>query len=181
MLVGLTGYAQVGKDTAADALVGWERIGFADELRAMTEKLDPYLKPNPGFGNMPRRYSEVMATDGYEWAKKHTDLRRFLVTLGPGMRELNNDIWVRPVALAIVSGPRDIVVTDVRYHNEAKMIKELGGRIIHILRPGYGPANKEEEHSISLLTKVLPTIPVLNEGTIEELHAKVREEARYRG
>ena len=45
MLVGITGYAGSGKDTAALALLnnGFERRAFADPLRAGLLGIDPWL------------------------------------------------------------------------------------------------------------------------------------------
>lgn len=46
MILGLSGYARAGKDTAADILVsnhGYRRIGFADPVREMLSKLDPIV------------------------------------------------------------------------------------------------------------------------------------------
>ena len=45
-MIGLTGYAYVGKDTLAGLLVrshGYHRLGFADPLKAMLLALDPVM------------------------------------------------------------------------------------------------------------------------------------------
>jgi len=185
MLVGFAGYAQVGKNTAANFISSVDcQFSFADELRNFVAELDPYLKPNPGMG-WPRRYSEVMATEGYEWAKKHTDLRRFMVSLGAGVRELEPDAWLRPVARRILGredGLAALSVTDVRYANEARYLKEqFGALIIYIERPGYGPANDEEERSFREMIHQVPVTTVVNDGTKEELGKLIRSEAYYIG
>ena len=46
-LVGLSGYAQVGKDTVGKILVekyGFERVSFADKLREVLYALDPTVR-----------------------------------------------------------------------------------------------------------------------------------------
>ena len=46
MIIGLSGYAQVGKDTVANILVehyGYTRIGFADIIRKAAYILDPLI------------------------------------------------------------------------------------------------------------------------------------------
>ena len=46
MIIGLSGYAQVGKDTVAQILVeeyGYSRIGFADIIRNACYRLNPIV------------------------------------------------------------------------------------------------------------------------------------------
>ena len=50
MIVGITGYAQHGKDTAAQVLVtefGFVRVGFADALKELALAVNPIVTP-PG-------------------------------------------------------------------------------------------------------------------------------------
>jgi 50S ribosomal subunit-associated GTPase HflX len=46
MIIGLSGYAQVGKDTVANILVqhhGYKRVAFADKIRECLFALDPII------------------------------------------------------------------------------------------------------------------------------------------
>ena len=47
MIIGLSGYAQVGKDTVANYLVekyGFVKVSFADPIREALYKLDPKVR-----------------------------------------------------------------------------------------------------------------------------------------
>ena len=52
MIIGLSGYAQSGKDTIAEMLTmnyGFRRLAFADNIRKAIFKLNPILNTVPGF------------------------------------------------------------------------------------------------------------------------------------
>jgi hypothetical protein len=61
-------------------------------------------------------------------------------------------------------GPR-LVITDVRFPNEAEEIKRRGGIIIRVVRDGYGPVN---EH-VSEVAYEGQDILIENNGSIEDL------------
>lgn len=188
-LIGLAGYAQAGKDTAAGILQqitlsqgqSCKVLAFADSLRGLLQAIDPLVeftgapdeeKDYPGQRGALARYSEVVKQYGYEWTKMNTDARSYLVGLGRGAREhLGEDIWTKGVERAIRSTPTNarIVITDVRYGNEAAMITRHGGEVWLITRPGTQAANAEEEKSMSQFS---PTLTVLNDRNI--LHLKRR-------
>lgn len=154
-LVGLCGFAQVGKDTAASQLVGFTRAAFADKLKAD-------LKP-------------VLATVGLDLSKPldKAVARPLLVEWGRLARAVNPDHWTDYLFANLPDG--DVVITDVRYANEVERIRMYGGTVIHIHRPGYLAANLEEEDSIyKILTTCALSGSICNDGTIEELGKKVR-------
>lgn len=156
-LVGLCGYARSGKDTAAAYLVaehGFEQRAFADKLRALASIIDPVLHPDG------TTYRTAAALLGYEQAKDtYPELRRFLVALGKGVREvLGPDVWVdallpptavsRPARATMnLLGAERIVVSDVRYLNEVQRIIDLGGEVWYVNRRLLDPANPEEARS----------------------------------
>jgi len=170
-LIGLSGYAGVGKSTVGQILVdeyGYEQRAFADKLRELAWEAWPLI------GASVREM-------GYEEAKRDLPLvREFLVTLGAGARKvLGADVWVDALL------PRhlppchfwqehypDTVITDVRYANEALRIKQLGGQVWHIERPHIGPANEEEARSIALLPRADRYIA--NTGSIDFLREEVK-------
>ena len=118
-LIGLTGYAQHGKNTAAEILrerEGYELVAFADALRELAMAADPWVEPDI-------RYSEALEQLGYEKAKsKLPEFRRFLQDLGTGVRNiLGADIWVEVVKRRIADIPGPVVITDVRFPNTGKL------------------------------------------------------------
>ncbi|MGV2386745.1 MAG UNVERIFIED_CONTAM: hypothetical protein LOD86_15970, partial [Thermobifida fusca] len=67
--------------------------------------------------------------------------------------------------------PGPVVVTDVRYRNEALALRNRGFTLVWVQRPGVGPANghpSETDIPVELADAVL-----LNDGNLSELHARV--------
>jgi hypothetical protein len=141
MIVGLSGYAQSGKDTIGDYLVrhyGFVKVGFADKLRELALAVDPWVQWGAGF----IRYSEVIALIGYERTKRETDARGLLVGLGDGVRNvLGADSWV-DAAVNQLRSDTNYVFIDVRFPNEFRAAQFGGGygEVWRIHRPGVGPA-----------------------------------------
>lgn len=169
-LIGLAGFARAGKDTVGEILAddyGYERRAFADKLRQLAWSIWPH-------------WAQLVADIGYERAKEaEPNIRRDLVALGAGARVvLSPDVWLDAClphrgSVGVVGQP-PTVVTDVRYPNEAQRIIDLGGAVIYIWRPGIGPANHEEERSITALRR-LPHHILVNDGDIADLTLTVCE------
>lgn len=125
--IGITGYAQHGKDTIANLLVaeyGYTRIAFADALKSMALVLDPIIDYMADV-----RMAHYVETVGWEEAKKNPEVRRFLQVLGTeAVRgHLGADSWVNALDLAWgkLGSPR-LVIPDVRFPNEAEYVKKRG-------------------------------------------------------
>ena len=137
MLIGLTGYAQHGKDTVANILVdvyGYTKLSFAEPLRQLALRLNPYvLKDWPGIA---WRYSDLLEHAGYELAKTEwPEVRRILQELGTGVRDiLGEDVWVQAAEKAMLSVPGKVVFTDVRVPNEAAFIRRHSGELWRVQR-----------------------------------------------
>lgn len=165
-LVGLCGYAGSGKDTAALCLTdrGWKRRAFADKLKEMALQIRPWIFDNGGWQCL----ETIVFNRGWERAKKVPDVRRFLQRLGVEVREVDPDFWVRAIDLF----EDEIVITDVRFPNEAQLIAEHGGILIRIVRPGVGPVNS---HSSENDLAELAQYTVVNDGSVEDLHRQILE------
>lgn len=159
-IIGLCGYAQVGKDTAATHLAehyGYTRWAFADYLKAdLADLVYKHLALN------------IWTVQGETKEK----LRPLLVAWGAVARAFEPGFWVRRLFAELpVTGK--FVISDVRYLNEARAIQAAGGIVIYIARPGYGPANEEEARSIEEIWNAPGPPPfwgaVKNNGTREEL------------
>lgn len=174
VLVGIVGYAQVGKDTAGAAFerCGYQRVGFADRLKALAYALNPLIEVSKG---LPVRYADIVDTMGMEEAKRRfPGSRQFLKDLGGGCRHhLAEDIWVR---IALENVLPLTVVTDVRFLNEAIAIRaaavDMNGRaaIVRVTRPGYGPES-DFEKEVALIPH---DVEMVNAGTIADLNTTVR-------
>lgn len=167
-LVGLMGYAQSGKDTFA-GLLGYRRIAFADKLKDLALACSPLVGDQRDAGDL-----ETIVSDfGWEYAKaKVPGVREFLQNLGVGVRDiLGRDLWVH-AALSDYEPGLPTVITDVRFLNEIAEIKNLGGFIVRIDRPGIeAPNNHVSEHGWQ---DTEPDLLVVNDGDLAELEAKAR-------
>ena len=133
-VIGITGYAQHGKDSLGDmfAEIGFRKMAFADALRRCVATLDPVV------GQYGERYSEVLAKVGYEEAKKLPEVRRLLQVMGTEVVRdiLGEDSWVRALEKEWTeAGMESIVITDVRFPNEAEWVHRQGGTLIRVIRP----------------------------------------------
>lgn len=134
-LFGLTGPAGCGKDTIAERLMamhGFVPTAFADPLRSAASEafgvdyndfIDREKKDavNAYWGMSPRQMLQKTGTEAMRG------------TFGP-------EFWIRRWALTY-NEIRDVascVVSDVRFENEAEMVRDCGGTVIHIWRPGVG-------------------------------------------
>lgn len=143
MIIGLSGYAQVGKDTVANYLVenyGFVKVSFADPIREALYKLDPKIRVDELAG-----VSLANAVDhmGWEEVKRlSTDARDLLQRLGTevGREMFGKDFWVNQ-GLLRAKEHENVVFADTRFMNEANAIRATGGQIWRITKPGQGPVN----------------------------------------
>ena len=165
ILIGLTGRARSGKTTAAEHLARTyllEQYAFADPLRdglMAIFNLDPTdfegdRKEQP-LGWLDCSPRQLMQSMGTEWARN---------TVHP-------DVWVKLAeqnleymtkALGAVLG---FVVSDVRFENEADLIRRRGGTVIHILRPDALAVNPHISEAGIAANSADLTLP--NYGTVE--------------
>jgi hypothetical protein len=176
-VIGLCGYARVGKDTAGMILTNvfdYKRAAFAEKLREMAIALNPLIQDR----DITKRYNEWIKEFGYDIAKeKVAGIRPFLVSLGESVRNvLGEETWINAVIPLNYNGP-PMVITDVRYKNEADRVKMLGGIIVQINKPGVIPANHTEATSIS---QIIPDIIINNDQTIYVLEGRIVEAIRLR-
>jgi hypothetical protein len=192
-VVGLTGYAGVGKNSVADILVrdyGYIQLAFADPLKEMIRDLNPILgfidrgacgcEDCKGRDIQPVHLQDLydydyIDQDIKEMAEFGEELRRLWTTFGTEvMRKRQPDYWIRHMMTEILSENDDakIVVTDVRYQNEAEFLNRLNAgdmldsRLWRIARPGFEPGEHSSEQLAGLLGE---EITLINDGTLEEL------------
>lgn len=166
MIIGLAGYARAGKDSVAEILVrrfGFRRIAFADPIRELLYKL------NPQVGSLELR--EFVDQYGWEVAKSQPKVRELLQNLGVAARELfNEDVWVEQ-AFKNVDPNENIVISDVRFINEAKYIQDLGGQVWRIKRLNTSAVNNHISESQMDEYKVDQIF--INHGTLDDLEQLV--------
>lgn len=183
-LIGLSGKKRAGKDTAAATLIssfGFQRYAFADPLKKAALDLDPlilfeqdegYLMPRGGTWEPAyERLGSVVNRLGWEQAKEIREVRRTLQNYGVAIRQLQPDFWIRTTLGRALATPRPVVITDVRFPNEAAAIETAGGVVIRIERPGL---ESDDTHASETALDDYYFEHVLhNDGTVEDLAAKV--------
>lgn len=143
MILGLSGAAGAGKSTAADILVrehGFVRVKFAGPLKAMLRGYLTHLdcdaatierliegdlkeQPTSLLSGASPRY--VMQTLGTEWGREF----------------IHPDFWINAwtaQARRIAATGRSVVADDCRFENEASAIRQAGGFVLRLKRPGAG-------------------------------------------
>lgn len=169
-VIGLTGYAQSGKDTLASILVekyGYKRIAFADAIRNFLYEINPMVSCSPtGY------LKDLVNLVGWDNAKQETQVRRLLQDLGVAARNIiDPDIWVE-TALKNIDPNDRVVITDVRFTNEAEHLRSLGGQLWRVKRLGVEAVNSHvSEHELDGY-KVDQIF--INNGTIEDLRLLVQ-------
>ena len=192
MILGLTGAAGSGKDSVADILVakhGFQRIAFADALykevstafnvpitflktRETKEKRSARLS----LGHcMEGEFAQVVRQIKHRGNRPigHSNIpyspRQILQWWGTDYRRAQRETyWIDKARDRLLSGPdQDWVVTDVRFQNEADLVRELGGRLGLVLRPGVEPVAGHV--SEAFWETCSPDLQIRNDGTLEEL------------
>lgn len=193
MLIGLTGAAGAGKDSAAAVLssVGWRSIAFADALRwecADHWAVDPAIfsarstkeAPTPQLcaGNAENaNWLRWAAVNGISLLEPRSP-RWVLQNWGTFRRSANPDHWVQQVVYWARyqqgNGHKNLVVTDVRYPNEAAAVRTLGGHLVRVHRidvdqlPADTASHDSERHG-----DIAVDADIHNDGTLFALHAEV--------
>lgn len=177
MLIGLSGKKRAGKDTVAAYLVekyGFVQVAFADPLREAALKVDPIITAATITESLRTfRLSDLVGSQGWEAAKEHPEVRRILQRMGVGVRDLDPDFWLRIAAEKIgvmMDARRDVVVTDVRFPNEADYIKRHGF-LIRVIRPGLDHADAHE--SETALDDYPHDAYLINDGSVQDLRDQV--------
>lgn len=153
MLIGLSGWATAGKDSVGRVLAhlyGYQRVSFADNLKAFVRDVNPIVRADLDYlvGGYPQvpvarvtRSATLVEQHGDTVAKNEAEYRRLLQTTGDKARHyFGEDVWVNS-AFRILEDGKHYVITDCRYQNEALSIKERGGLVLRVIRPGVGPIN----------------------------------------
>lgn len=168
MIIGLSGYAQSGKDSTAELLClnyGYRRIAFADPMREALLRLNPKLDSITHIAHRVEDY-------GWDLTKKDPEVRRLLQVLGTevGRKMFGENFWV-DLALSGLKPEDKVVVSDVRFPNEGDAIKKLGGSLWRINRRNHSAVNDHaSEHAMD---NYMFNHVIYNDGTLDDLSDEV--------
>ena len=153
-IIGIVGFIGSGKDTVADYLVnfhGYKRESFANSLKdAVSQVFD-----------WPRELLEGRTKESREWRETRDEWwsKRLKQDITPRWvlqywgtevvrKGFHDDMWVASLEHRLLNRQNDIVITDCRFPNEIKAIRNAGGRVIRIKR-GPEPAWFDDAHSMN--------------------------------
>ena len=179
-LFGMNGPIGSGKDTLADLLCdqyGFHKLSFATPLRTAASVLF----------NIPHR--QFLDRDTKEAPLAHMkgmSPRTVLLLMGTEVgRSICSELWIKNMDLQIIRRLEQdpagrIVIADTRFPNEADLIRNAGGRLIRISRPGCDSAVARTHASEAGIPSHATDICINNNGAIADLALACRHLiARY--
>jgi hypothetical protein len=168
-LIGITGYRGHGKSTAAQVLesAGWRHFNFSDTLKEVVQLV---------YG-IPLEIQNHAVLKEEVWPYyPHKSPRELLQYIGTDMfRNYIADTWIEAWRRRSMMFSH-VVVSDVRFPNEADVITEMGGIVIRVHNPDIRHTDAASKHASELeIDKIKPTYMITNDGTIGELQARIQE------
>jgi hypothetical protein len=187
MLIAFSGLKGSGKDTAANYLAEkyhFRKIAFADALRQMLLIIDPEVTFEDMWGFNCRRLSQIVSEEGWDEAKwRYPEVRRLMQVTGTeAVRMLfGEDSWVNILDKRfpdLADNDTRYVITDCRFDNEVEFVRNQGGVIVWIDRPGTASDghSSESDHLRDLASTI-----VHNGRTIDDLYDALDILMRMRG
>jgi len=179
LLVGLTGRAGSGKDTAAAYMedqYAFRAIGFADPLVDMLGALIEHVDVDGAWlveralKEMPMRvigrsYRELAQTLGTEWG-----------------RALDADFWIKIAAYRVQQIHQlgdNVVITDVRFANEAAWVRQMGGHLVQLLRDDAAPVRMHvSEQQIDLVKAERTLVNNGSKATLQDQIVRLIDQLR---
>ena len=154
MIIGVCGFIGSGKDTVADYLTnfheyrresfanslkdavaqvfGWDRTmleGRTKQAREWREQVDPWWSKRLNMPNLTPRW--VLQYWGTEVCRKG----------------FHDNIWIAALEYKLLNSKDNIVISDCRFPNEIKSIKDAGGLVIRVVR---GPEPEWYQDAINM-------------------------------
>lgn len=173
MLIAITGQKFSGKSTVAEMLsdaLGYPVTSFAKKLKEVTcvlsgctmEQLEDF------------DFKETQYVPDYlhiYCGGRVPTFRAFLQHFGTDvMRKYNNNIWID---CTLGNAPKNVIVSDCRFINEANAVKDRGGIIVKVERGGM--VSSDEHSSESQIPYIKGDYTIKNDGDLDDLRRLVTE------
>jgi hypothetical protein len=199
MIIGIAGFIGSGKDTIADYLItfkGFKRMSYAGPLKDAVASIFNWDRELlEGTTKYSREWRDTV---DIWWAERlnipNLTPRYVLQQWGTevGRRAFHDDIWIASVENQLRTIKDNIVISDCRFPNELKSIKNAGGITIRVIR-GNNPEwydaavqyNRGNNHAKSILEQYNVHASeyssvglnydhyIENSGTVDDLHRKI--------
>lgn len=182
MIIGIAGKAGAGKDTTGKMLASllsnpnlswtmyWDSDIVFPQQHFVVHYADLLKEIAASMLNMPfDNFNDQEVKQKYiDWIGM--TVREFLQRLGNAVREsIHPDFWVNALFNTYYN---NIIIADVRYPNEVQAIKDRGGIVFRIERPGAGAGNHISETALDDYHGFDYIID--NVGTLEDLFNQVK-------
>lgn len=188
-LIGICGLARSGKDTAAYYLsmeMGLYKYAFAEPLKHMLKSVfgDHFhdgdreaIEPVSGVS-----FRKLMQTLGTEWGRNQVNPQLWTnlvqekwewIKAGAPRdlpRGVCKDLPQADAATAPYSG---LVISDVRFENEAQWIRDQGGLVLHIHRPGPRPVGVDKHASEAGVARREGDYAIYNGGSLDSFYKEL--------
>ena len=184
MIIGISGKAGSGKDTAAkmlEVLYANPNISYEDFVNKRYKNFADIQIVH--FADTLKETAQVLFRIG-EWetntqeGKKTTinwigkTVRELLQGIGQGLRDaIDPNLWVK-ILFANTEGWSNYIIADVRYPNEVYAIKERNGILLRIDRKSAGAGNHSSETALDNYKEW--DVHIENNGSIEDLFEAMR-------
>lgn len=169
-LIGLVGKLQSGKSTAAEMI------------------MDKYCTDNPAvklsFANFLKEmiHDAGLCTEEELWGTKTDFSRLMLQKIGTEIirKQIDPDFWVKKMREEIDTFQKNnpdnlvIVIDDVRFQNEANLIKEYNGTLIRIVRSSLEQNREENKHlSETEQDEIKVDYFTFNDASLKDLRSEI--------
>lgn len=184
MIIGISGKACSGKDTAAKMLevlyanpdISYEDFvnrkykNFADiQVMHFADILKETVRALFGIGEWETNTQEGKKVT-ISWIGK--TVRELLQEVGQGLRDaIDPNLWIKAL-FANTEGWSNYIIADVRYPNELEAIKERDGVLIRIDRNGAGAGSHSSETALDNYNNW--DVHIENNGSLESLFEAMR-------
>jgi hypothetical protein len=171
MLIGLMGKKQVGKDTVANHLGGkysFRQLAFADPLKEMCASITNTPLINWYNNNLKDKHLDNHFSE--------FTYRQFMQHMGDAIRNgLSEKAFIistfdRMHNFDINGLHCNTVISDIRFDNELEFVYNIGGKIIHIIRPQEeNDTHISEQMILSTKQRQFVDKQLINDSTIDNL------------
>jgi len=168
---------QSGKTLAANYLCqnyGYVKLSLGDPLKHSLKLIFNFTDEqlwgdkkeiiDEYWGITPRHAMQVIGTD------------LFRLHMGQEFPHIGDNIWVKSLERRILEQLQQghsVVIDDIRFPNEAELIRKMGGLLIRITRPNVNQNVNNQHSSEQSNQQIITNYTINNNGSIEHFYDKI--------